>query len=155
MPARLIITAVAVALLVAGGVAAVDLGVAETGQQESVSESFTPPTTSGTTVLNQSQLDGVRYFPVENITVTDENGTLMVPSEDFAWDRPNGTVETLAGGRLAGDSSANIEYGYRLTSDTAEGIGGLAGSGFETAGTLMFVVVVGFVVVSLRAFEVI
>lgn len=145
------LTAAAVALIVAGGVAAVDQGIAETGQQASFSEKFNPPSSQAVTVLDQSQLDSVRYFSVQNVTVTGNTGTLMIPGEDFEWNRNNGTITTLSGGRLAGQSSANISYGYRITADNQKAVGQLAADGAEVSGILVFVVVVAAVVVSIRA----
>lgn len=155
MPARYLLTAVVIALIVAGGVAAVDAGVQETGPEKVVNETFQSPSAGATVTLNQSNLDSVRYFRTTQITVTDENGTLMVPGEDFDWDQANGTLDVLAGGRLAGDSEGTIEYGFRLTSAGQEEAGSFAGNGFEVAGVLVFVTAVGFVLISLRAFEVI
>lgn len=151
MPARLLLTAVAIAFLLVGGIAAVDAGVQETGERVTVEgESFTP-SAGATTVLNQSQLDGVRYYRVENVTVLDENSTVMVPGEDFDWQQNDGTLTTLSGGRLAGDASATVTYGFTLTSATEKSIAELASKGGNVGRFAVFVMVVGAVMLSVKA----
>jgi hypothetical protein len=153
MPAKLIVTAVAVALVVAGGIVAVDAGVAETGELRTFSETASNPTAGTTLTLNQSNLDSVRYVPVDALTVTDENGTLMIPGEDFSYDRANGTITPLAGGRLAGDSSASVEYGLRMVTSQQEDVSAFGAGVGETATAVMFVTVIAFVVAGLYSFR--
>jgi hypothetical protein len=153
MPAKLIVTAVAVALVVAGGIVAVDAGVAETGELRTFSETASNPTAGATLTLNQSNLDSVRYVPVDAVTVTDENGTLMIPGEDFSYDRANGTITPLAGGRLAGDSSASVKYGLRMVTSQQEDVSAFGAGVGETATAVMFVTVIAFVVAGLYSFR--
>jgi len=151
MPARLLLAAVAISFLVAGGIAAVDAGVQETGEKVTVdSESFMPAA-GAQTVLNQSELDGVRYYRVENVTVLDENSTVMVPGEDFVWHQENGTLTTTAGGRLAGDASATITYGFTLTSDTEQALAEVSSNGGNVAMLLVFVMTVGAVMLAAKS----
>lgn len=154
MPAKLILTTVAVAVLVLAGIAAVDAGVSQVGQKQSFSESFTP-SAGDVTQLNQSDLDPVRYFDVSNVTVTNASDVIMAPGVDFEWLQSNGTVQTITGGRLDGDPSATITYGYRTTSDTVRNVTGVAAGGFEAGALLVFVLVVAFVVTSLHVLGVV
>lgn len=149
MPAKLILATVAVAVIVLAGAAAVDAGVSATGQQQTFSESFVP-SAGAVTALDQSELDPVRYFHESNVTVTNGSGVVMAAGVDYEWIRSNGTVETLAGGRLDGDSTADITYGYRATSSDATDVAHLGASGLEAGALMVFVLTVGFVVTSLR-----
>jgi hypothetical protein len=153
MPAKYITTAAVVAILLVAGLAAVDAGVAESGDEiDVVNESFVPPASAGVVSLNQSDLSGVRYAAADELTVEDENGTQMVQGSDFAWNRTNGSLEVLAGSRLLGDSIATIDYGLRVTSSEQSNISDTVANSGEAARLIPMVLVVGFVVLGLRAF---
>lgn len=150
MPARLLLTAVAVAVIVLAGAAAVDAGIHEVGQKETFDESFVPDA-GNVTELNHSNLDSVRYYYESNVTVRNGSGVVMAPGADYEWFRSNGTVLTVTGGRLDGDASADITYGYRVTSDEVQNVSSVGASGFQAGALLVLVLVVSFVVVGMRA----
>jgi len=153
MPAKYILTAAIVAILLVAGLTAVDAGVAESGDEiDVVNESFVPPASTGVVQLNQSDLSGVRYGAADEIAIEDENNTRMVAGEDYEWLRSNGTVRVLSSGRLAGDATATIDYGLTVTSDTQSNISSAIANSANAARLVPLVLVVGFVVVSLRAF---
>jgi len=76
----------------------------------------------------------------------------MVQGSDFNWNRTNGSLEILAGSRLLGDSIATIDYGLRVTSDEQSNISATVANSGEAARLIPMVLVVGFVVLGLRAF---
>lgn len=148
MPAKLILTTVAVAIIVLAGITAVDAGVNQVGQSESFTESF--KATAGDIVeLDQSNLDSVRYFYGSNVTVRNSSGFVMAPGTDYDWLRSNGTLRVLSGTRL--DANTNeIDYGYRVTSDNVENVTGAIGSGLRVGTILVWALAVAFVVASVR-----
>lgn len=152
MPAKYLLAAAAVAVLVLGGVAAADAALANTGKQKVVeNETFTPAAAGGHVSLNFSDLDGVRYAPETEIQVFDENNTEMIAGEDYDWVRTNGSIQILSGGRLVGDSDATITYGYGAPTTVQRSLAEVFGGGAETASLFVLVITVLFVVVSLRA----
>lgn len=108
---------VVVAMLAAYGFQA---ALADAGEDYTVvNETFTPG--AGTiTELENSNLTGGYY---DNATeVYDGNGTEMDAGTDYTWLESNGTIRTLAGGGLDGDSEATITYSYQQTSKEQRGI---------------------------------
>lgn len=106
-----------VAMAMLGGVQA---GLESAGDERTVANETFTPDTGNVTVLNESNVDGVYYD--DTVTVYDENNTRMQAGTDYEWLDSNGTVRTLGGGDLDGDSSATITYGYSDPSDTQESL---------------------------------
>lgn len=69
----------------------------------------------------------------------------MTEGDDYQWFESNGTIKTLSGGQLAGDSTANITYEYSQTNRVQQDFAGLFASGLDIAGLLVFVLGVGVV----------
>ena len=152
MPAKYLLTAVAVAVIILGGVAAADAGLGEAGKTKTITnESFAPADAGNYTALEYSTLDGVQYADATEITVYDENGTEMIAGQDYDWETSNGTVQTLAGGRLVNDASANVTYGYAAPTQFQRSLAETFGGASDVATTFVFALVVGFVLVSIKA----
>ncbi len=113
------------AVIAAMGITAIQGGLEEAGDDELVeNETFTPSAGSVTT-LDDSKQDNTYYD--EEVVVRDENGTIVDEGTDYEWFVGNGTIKTLSGGELAGDSSADITYGYQQTTAEQRGIAGALG----------------------------
>lgn len=79
-----------------------------------VNETWTP--NAGTFVaLNHSNLPNASYDA--QITVRDENSTLMDQDQDYVWNDTDGTIKAVAGGGLDGDANATITYAYQQSTE--------------------------------------
>lgn len=113
---RVALAFIALAVIATVAVAGLQAGLESAGENELVvNETFTPDA-GNVTQLDESNRTGAYY--AENVTVYDENGTEMDAGTDYTWFAGNGTVKTLTGGALEGDSDATITYAYQQT--TAE-----------------------------------
>lgn len=148
MPARLIIAAAAVGLLVFAGAVAVDAGVQESGERYAFSEGFNV-SDGAVATLNESNRDPVRYYRGGDVTVENATGKLMFEGQDYDWIQDNGTVRVTSS-RLA-DQDASIEYGYVVASQNLQNASGVAGSNFRAGTLLIWVVTVAFIVGGARA----
>lgn len=148
MPARLIITAAAIGLLVFAGAVAVDAGVHESGDRFDFNESFNAAQGDLVT-LDESQRSDVRYYRVGNVEVENESGLLMFEGTDYHWYQSNGTLEVLSS-RLANDN-ATVDYGYVVTGENLGNTSSAAGTSLRAGTMLIWVVVTGFVVTGMRA----
>jgi hypothetical protein len=138
-----IVVLVAVALLLLGGITATSAAFAESGEQTEISgENFTPQAGTVTT-LSDSNVPTAIYD--DDVKVLDENESRVIAGEDFVWYDSNGTIKTVAGGRLDGDTSASITYGYSEPSDSSRNIAALLGYGFDAASFTIIALGVGLV----------
>lgn len=114
------IVALALIVIAIAGVQLFQTGLASAGQQETImDESFTP--TAGTVQeLDRSELNNTYY--ADSVIVDDENGNRSYEGTDYVWLETNGTIKPLAGGNLAGDASATIDYSYRQTTAEQRGV---------------------------------
>lgn len=139
---------VLVGLLLVGGAAALSGSLTEGGQQLDVeNESWQPSTTFES--LEHSNIQDARYD--ERVVVVNKSGNLMAPNVDYVWNDENGTVRAVSGGRLVGDNSAKIDYGYSVPTAKQKNVAEVGASGLEASRfALLFIVVgllfVGFVV---------
>jgi len=120
---RLAVAFLIIAVTVAGGAAALDatLDGATTGQTV-VNETFDPGS-GGRVTLDDSSRNGVFYN--RTVTVFDSSGTSTTVAEepdDYRWDDSNGTLVVNSSGSLAGDTEANITYGYRVAGEQTIGV---------------------------------
>lgn len=134
-------------LLVVVGAAGIDAAHQQAGEQFQHNESFSPDA-GNVTVLDNSNLDGVVYDA--RVTVKDSNQQKMVSGEDYEWLKTNGTVKTVSGGRLDGESSATINYGYGAPTETQTNIATLMSGLFEVQSVLLMVLVVGLLLSGMR-----
>lgn len=146
---RILLVAISTALLLLAGAAAADAALHSAGEQYDVQKESWTPNAGNVTALNQSNLDGVRYD--RHVNVWDENATKMVDGEDYEWFHTNGTVKALTGGRLDGDASAEITYGYVAPTGVQSGIASTIAGGVDVAGLFVLVAIAGFIVTALAA----
>lgn len=115
---RTALLALALVLVASGGVAGMDAALDDAGPRTDISgETFTP-TAGSVQQLDESNRDGATYN--ETVAVADENGSPSVEGTDYEWFDQNGTIKPLAGGNLAGDSSATVSYAFREPTATQE-----------------------------------
>lgn len=129
---RVVLAFVAIAILSMAGVSAYQAGLADAGEDYVVTNETWTPDAGNVTTLEESNRSGVYYS--ENVTVYDENGSVMDAGTDYRWFTDNGTVTALAGGGLDGDSTAKISYAYQVTTKSQRDLAGLAGEIPRVAG---------------------
>lgn len=145
-----VVALVGVALVLVLGVVAVNGAYANTGPHTDTSETFTP--NAGTvTTLNESNSPALVYDTT--VTVTDENGTLMLEGDDYTWYEQNGTIKTLAGGRLEGDTEATIDWGWNAPDREARAMASLMGHGLNIGSFTILILGVGLVLGAVRVFK--
>ena len=114
---RAVVAVVGLGIVAMLFLAGVQAGLQNAGYERTqVNETFQPANATNVTSLNFSNLDSAYYD--RNITVYDENDTLMRHGQDYDWIRENGTVRTLSGGGLVNDTNATVSYSWQQT--TAE-----------------------------------
>lgn len=142
-----IIALVGVAIILLTGIVGVNAAFANSGPHQESTESFTPDAGNITT-FNNSHVDALLYDSAAE--VRDENNRLMVEGEDYQWYHKNGTLKTLKGGQLEGDSSAEITYGWGEPDSQARMAASLLGYGFNAASAFIYVIGIGLVLGAVR-----
>lgn len=117
------------------GVQTFQTGLADAGDDVEIDGETFEPDAGNVTQLEQSDRSGVYYDAT--VTVTDENGNQSIAGTDYRWNQTNGTITTLAGGNLEGDSQATIDYGYEAPNDTQQGMAALLSQIPTTIGFLL------------------
>lgn len=145
---RAIVAILALALLLLGGAAAVSDAYESAGQHSEIENESFQPDAGNVTALEHSNLESVFYDHA--VRVYGENGQLVDEGADYEWYRGNGTIRTLAGGRLDGDTQADITYGYSTTTDTQTEFASLFANQVEVGKWLIFVLVVALLVGGMR-----
>lgn len=136
------------AIVAAMGVTALQGSLEDAGQDREVdSETFVPSAGSVTT-LDESARAHAYY--TDDPEVRDENGTIMREGTDYEWFESNGTIKTLAGGGLDGDSSATINYSYQVTTEEQRGIASALGQIPRVVGIALPLGAVLFVLAAMR-----
>lgn len=142
-----IVALVAVALLLVSGVAATSASFQSSGEQTTVEAESFDPDAGNVTALADSNFPNAIY--AEDVVVRNTAGARMSPDEDYVWFSSNGTVGTVTGGRLDGESSASITYSYSEPSENSRGIATLLGYGFNAASGMILVLGLGVVFAAL------
>jgi len=118
--ARGIIAIMIILVVLAGGVYALDAAANSAGEDRDISgETFTP-TAGSVTTLDHSNLADAEYQ--DRVTVEDSNGNLVDPGADYVWFQDNGTIKTVTGGALDGESSATVDYEYQTSTEQTRAI---------------------------------
>lgn len=113
------------AILAMLGAVAFEAALENAGTDVTVAnETFTP--TADTVIQLDDSGKDLAYYS-HNVTVYDENDTVMNPGSDYTWFTGNGTIKPLSGGALAGDTTAKITYAYQLTTQEQQELAALAG----------------------------
>lgn len=113
--ARLAVAFLVVAMVLAGGVTALEESFTATGNQATVTNETFNPSSADVIVLAESQRDDVAYDASSEVTVYNTTGvtdTVADEPEDYQWNRNNGTLTINQSGELADDTEANVTYGY-------------------------------------------
>jgi len=122
---RVVVVFIALAVLAMVGVSAYDASLAEAGEDFIVTNETFTPDSGNVTNLSESNRGGVYYS--DNATVYDENHTRMDYGTDYVWFTDNGTIKTLSGGGLDGDSNATVSYEYQVTTESQRDLTALLG----------------------------
>jgi hypothetical protein len=149
-----ITTLVIVAVLLLGGIAAVDAqyqSAAATNAQVVATDETVDTSACGTNnvcSLNNSHLQGVIYYPGGNVTVRNSTDVLMQEGRDYEWVQSNGTLNVLS--TRLDNQQATITYGYAVPSSEQTNVQELFASGFDVADALVFVLGAAFVLGGIR-----
>lgn len=142
-----IVALVAVALLLVSGVTATSASFQSSGERTTVEAESFDPQAGNVTVLADSNFPNAIYS--DSVIVRNNKGARMAPGEDYVWYASNGTIETLAGGRLEGKQNAQVTYSYSEPSENSRGIATLLGYGFNAASFMVIVLGLGVVFAAL------
>lgn len=119
MGLRIVIVFFVIAIFAAAAPAALSATLDEAGEQTAITnESFTPSAGSVTT-LDQSNLDNSDYS--DTVAVFDGSNNRVYEDDDYIWFESNGTIKTVTGGELDGDTSATISYSVKQTTAQQRG----------------------------------
>jgi len=122
---RAIAAMFALLIVAFGGVYATQAALEGAGDNIFVENETWTPSAGSVTVLDDSEQTGAYYDT--NVTVRDENDTVVDVGTDYEWFSGNGTVKALSGGELDGDANASITYGYSQTTGEQRAFAGLLG----------------------------
>lgn len=106
------------------------------------------PDAGNITTLEDSNLSRAYYD--ENVTVYDENETLIEPTGNYTWYQSNGTIKALSGGDLDGDANATISYDYQRASTTSTGIVALFSGLLDSGAGVLIVLAAAGILVALK-----
>jgi len=116
---RILFVFFVIAIVAAASAPAISATLNEAGERTSITnESFTPNAGSVTT-LEQSKLDNTVYD--DSVTVYDDTNDRVYEGDDYQWFESNGTIKTVTGGELDGDTSATVSYSFQSTTETQRG----------------------------------
>lgn len=141
---------VVLALVSSIGLVAVDQALTESASEFAVQdEQFAPQ--SGTYVDVNVSAPGLRYSAESDVVVKNSNGT-VVPPTAYDWNASDGSIYTVPGGALDGESNATITYDVYEPTPVQRNLGESFGSVMGASSVVLFVVVAGLAVRSMRAF---
>lgn len=112
---RAVIAIIALVVLGAMGVWGMQASLVNAAEDRTVQNETFTPNSGNITTLEHSNQNHTWYS--DNVTVYDENGTVMDYGDDYLWFQSNGTLKTLAGGQLAGDTEGTVTYSYSQTTE--------------------------------------
>jgi gamma-glutamylcyclotransferase (GGCT)/AIG2-like uncharacterized protein YtfP len=145
---RVIFAFLALAVVGILGVQMIQGGLADAGGEVEIdSETFTPDA-GNATLLDNSNINEAYY--AETVTVRDENGTVVSAGVDYRWNESSGTVTTLSGGELAGDSTATIDYAYQRPTDRQQSFAALLSTIPRVGGLMLLLAPILFLLVIVR-----
>jgi hypothetical protein len=144
---------VALAILAVGGAYVFGAAYDDTAtlNQTFTNETFTPSPSGQALALAESNNGTVIYDA--SVTVFDENDTEMSNPSDYEWLQQNGTIVVNSTGRLDGDSSGKITYGYRVGDQQQQAVKRLTESQSLVLRVLLWVAVLGLAVAGLARFS--
>jgi hypothetical protein len=141
---------VVLALVSSIGLVAVDQALTESASEFAVQdEQFTPQT--GTYVQVNVTGSNLRYSSEAEILVEKSNGK-QVPPSAYRWNATDGTIYTVPGGDLDGESNATITYDVFEPTPVQRNLGESFGSVMGASSVVLFVIVAGLAFRSMRAF---
>lgn len=145
---RVVVALIGILVIATVGVYATQAALEDAGDDILVQNETIKPTAGSVTTLDDSNRDGAYYN--DNVTVRDENDTIVDRGSDYEWFATNGTVKPLTGGELDGDGNASVTYGYAQTTQAQRGMAGLLGELPGAAGLAAPVFVVVFIIIAIR-----
>lgn len=110
MAIRMAIIFLVIAVFAAAAPAALSNTLDEAGQPNLIGNETWTPNAGSVTQLEYSNLDNAGYDP--QVYVADSNGNQVFEPDDYIWFESNGTIKTVVGGKLDGETSAEISYEY-------------------------------------------
>ena len=143
-----IVVLVSLAIILIAGVTGINAAVKASGPATTVSDENFTPNAGNVTELSQSNVKTAIYD--RQVVVLDENGTRMLEDNDFYWHEDNGTLETIEGGDLDGDTSASISYGYNEPGGEVRGFASIVGYGMDIMSFFIIVLGLGVVLGAVR-----
>lgn len=113
---RAVIAIIALVVLGAMGIWGLQASLVNAAEDRTIQNETFVPDAGNVTTLEFSSMNHTWYG--DDVTVYDENGTLMNNQTDYLWHPSNGTITTLSGGELAGDAEAKITYTFAQTTES-------------------------------------
>lgn len=139
---------VAVAAILLTGVAAVNASYESAGPHTDIQNESWTPNAGSTTSLDHSNVDSVFYD--ETVVVQNASGVHSTDGVDYEWYPSNGTIKTLSGGNLDGETTATITYGYSTPTHLQRQLASLWGNMLNLSAFMLVVPAIGLVVLALR-----
>lgn len=151
---RLIVALVALAIIVLAGALAVGNAVDEGGERIDVQNETFNPTVGQPYFVEYANDTNVTLPRAIHVDVRiSGSGITMVEGTDYEWDRINGTITPLAGGRLEGENNAEVDYLVRSPVSTQRDVAGIYADVAELGGVLVFVLGIIVVLAALGRFR--
>lgn len=145
---RALIMLLMVGVFAAMAVTALSASLEQAGDDTTITNESWSPTAGSVTTLDDSNIDDAYYD--ESVTVYDDTNDVMSEGDDYIWYPGNGTVKTVTGGALDGDTSATITYGYQLTTDEQQGMASMLAQVPNAVGLAMPAFILIFLLVFVR-----
>lgn len=123
--ARVFVAFLVMAMVLAGGVTALDTSFGETYEnRQVVNETFNPDAEGPTVVLDESKSDYAIYNENDDVTVynttNQSNITQVEEPQDYSWNQTDGTLDINQQSDFQNATNASVTYAYR--NSTADAI---------------------------------
>lgn len=145
--ASTIIVAVSIALVLVGAGIVASYGVQETAQEYDATDSVTLADVGNITELNNSSS---AYYWGDSVEVETSNNKLLVPDEDYTWNKNNGTLTTLS--TDAAGTTVDVTYSYGAQSDSQQATTTLISDVIEVGAYIPFLLILALLFFALSVF---
>lgn len=116
---RMLFMLLILAIFTASAVPALSATLNEAGDDRLVTNETWSPSAGSVTTLERSNLDNTVYD--DDVVVRDDGNNRTYEGDDYVWFESNGTIKTVTGGELDGDTSATVSYGFQTTTAQQRG----------------------------------